>query len=110
MELEGPKQQVVARDGLVVRERYDVSSAKIGELPAGTKCTVYDVIETPGDITRARIVANSGPLAGTEGWVTTVFTSGASGTFVRLFNIFAVNSSDFFTAACATLSATLMGL
>ena len=79
MELEGPKQQVVARDGLVVRERYDVSSAKIGELPAGTKCTVYDVIETPGDITRARIVANSGPLAGTEGWVTTVFTSGEKG-------------------------------
>ena len=96
-----PRAQVVVKANLVVRERYDTTSAKIGELgivarlspftgesgprthsplcecsaDLGTKVTVYDTI-MEGALTRARIVVNSGPLSGVEGFVTATFSSG----------------------------------
>ena len=54
---------------------YEPTSTKIGDLEAGTRCTTYDTVSENG-IERARVVVESGPLKGKEGWVMFVTKSG----------------------------------
>jgi len=54
--------------GLPLRQRFETSSAKIGDLEAGTRCSVQDTLTEDG-VEKARVLVVSGPLKGKEGWV-----------------------------------------
>ena len=72
----GPRPMVVAVPSLVARRKIETTSAKIGEIAAGTRCTVHDVL-SHRDLKRARILVTSGPLADTECWITMAGKDGA---------------------------------
>ena len=76
---EAPSQEkVVVKAGLVVRERHETTSSKIGELGEGTMVTVLEVIDS-GEISRAHVLVKTGRLAGRHGFVTILFTNGEKG-------------------------------
>ena len=54
----------------VLREKFETTSKKLGELAKGDRLTVHDVIGHIGGITRARVMVDSGMMRGREGFVT----------------------------------------
>ena len=61
---------MIAEEGVILRKKFELNSAKLGTLEEGDRVTVYDIIPHDAGLLRARVVVDGGALSKKEGFVT----------------------------------------